>query len=87
MKITEYNIATWNVRSMLQAGKMERNADDLKKYNITITALEEVRWPQDGWIKKKNYTVLYSGIKTSKWQNLQDSLLQVVRHNVLYIKF
>jgi len=87
MKITEYNIATWNVRSMLQAGKMERNADDLKKYNITITALEEVRWPQDGWIKKKNYTVLYSGIETSKGQNLQDSLLQVVRHNVLYIKF
>ena len=56
MKTKEFNIATWNVRSMLQAGKMEEIADDLKKYNIQITALQEVRWPHDGWIKKKNYT-------------------------------
>jgi exonuclease III len=26
-------------------------------------------WPQDGWIKKKNYTLLYSGLKTSKRQH------------------
>jgi len=54
---------------MLQAGKMEEIADELKKYNIQITALQEVRWPQDGWIKKKNYTLLYSGLKTSKGQH------------------
>jgi exonuclease III len=54
---------------MLQAGKMEETADELKKYNIQITALEEVRWPQYGWIKKKNYTLLYSGVKTSKGQH------------------
>ena len=34
VKNTEFNIATWNVRSMLQAGKMEETADELKKYNI-----------------------------------------------------
>jgi len=62
MKTTEFNIATWNVRSMLQAGKMEGIADEFKKYNIKITALQEVRWPQDGLIKKKNYTVLYGGL-------------------------
>src|SRR5215469_11558331 len=69
LKTMEFNIATWNVRSMLQAGKMEEIADELKKYNIQITALQEVRWPQDGWIKKKNYTLLYSGSKTSKGQH------------------
>jgi len=42
---------------MPQAGKMEEIADELKKYNIQITALQEVRWPQGGWIKKKNYTL------------------------------
>jgi len=31
MKTMELNIATWNVRSMLQAGKMEEIADVLKK--------------------------------------------------------
>ena len=69
IKTREFNIATWNVRSMLQAGKMEEIADELKKHNIQITALQGVRWPQDGWIKKKNYTLLYSGLKTLKGQH------------------
>jgi exonuclease III len=68
MKTTEFDIAKWNVLSMLQAGKMEEIADELKKYNIQITALQEVRWSQDSWIKKKNYTLLHSGLKTSKGQ-------------------
>jgi exonuclease III len=38
----EFNIATWNVRSVLQAGEMEETADELKKYNIQITTLQEV---------------------------------------------
>jgi len=59
MKTKEFNIATWNVQFMLQAGKMEEIADELKKYNIQITALQEVRWPQDGRIKKKKlYTII-----------------------------
>ena len=66
MKTTEFNIATWNVRSVLLAGKMEEIADELKKYYIQIRALQEVRWPHDGWIEKKNYTLLYSGLKASK---------------------
>ena len=32
IKTTEFNIATWIVRSMLQDGKMEEIADELKKY-------------------------------------------------------
>jgi exonuclease III len=54
---------------MLQAGKMEEILHELKKYNIQITALQEVRWPQDGRIKKKSYTLLYSGLKTSMGQH------------------
>jgi hypothetical protein len=69
MKTKEFNVATWNAQSMLQAGKMEETADELKKYTIQRTALQEVRWPQDGWIKKKNYTLFYSGLKTSKGQH------------------
>jgi len=75
MKTMEFNIATWNVRSMAQAGKMDEIADELKKYNTKITALQEVRWPQDGWIKKKNYTLLYSGLKTSKGQHGTEFLI------------
>jgi len=70
---------------MLQAGKMEEIADELKKYNIQITALQEVRWPHNGWIKKKNYTQLYSGSKTSMRQHGTGFLLQVEWHNAYYI--
>jgi hypothetical protein len=52
---------------MLQV-KVEETADEFKRYNIQITALQELRWLQDGWIKKKNYTLLYRGLKTSKGQ-------------------
>jgi endonuclease/exonuclease/phosphatase family metal-dependent hydrolase len=65
MKITEFSIATWNIRSMLQAGKIVEIADELNEYNIQITALQEVRWPQDGWNKKERYTLLYSSLKNS----------------------
>jgi len=45
------------------------------KYNIQIRALQEMRWPQEGWIKKKNYALLYSGLKTSKGQHGTESLI------------
>jgi len=38
MKTTEFNIATWNFRSMLQAGKMEEIAVELKKYTYNNIA-------------------------------------------------
>ena len=34
-----------------------------------------MRWPQEGWIKKKHYTLLYIGLKTSKGQHGTGSLI------------
>jgi len=42
MKTMEFNIATWTVQCVLEAGKIEEIADELKKCNIQITALQEV---------------------------------------------
>jgi exonuclease III len=63
---TDLNVATWNVRSLLQVGKLHEIADELIKYNTQITALQEVRWAESGWIRKKNYFFMYSGYKTVK---------------------
>ena len=54
-------VGSWNVRTMLQAGKMAEIADELLKYDLDITALQEIRWKGYGRIKKPRYTLLYSG--------------------------
>jgi hypothetical protein len=46
---------------MLQAGKLHEIADELIKYNMQITAQQEVRWAESGWIRKKNYYFMYCG--------------------------
>ena len=37
-------VGTWNVKTMLQAGKIQEIAEELKKSQIKIVALQEIRW-------------------------------------------
>jgi exonuclease III len=50
-------VGSWNVRTMLQAGKMAEIADELLKYDLDITALQEIRWK--GYGKSRNQDILY----------------------------
>jgi len=45
-------VGSWNVRKMLQAGKMAEIADELLKYDLDTTAFQEIRWKGYGRIKK-----------------------------------
>jgi hypothetical protein len=45
---------------MSPAGKMTEMAEELMRWNIPITAVQEIRWNRNGWIDKKDYTLLYS---------------------------
>jgi len=54
-------VGRWNVRTILQAGKMAEIADELLKYDFDITALQEIRWKGYGRIRKPRYNLLYSG--------------------------
>lgn len=38
-------IATWNVRSILQTGKLTNTVKKMKRMNIDIWGFSEVRWP------------------------------------------
>jgi len=45
-------VGSWNVRTMLQAGKMAEITDELLKYDLDITVLQEIRWKGYGRIRK-----------------------------------
>jgi hypothetical protein len=50
-------IATWNVRLMLQPGKLVEIADEARKFKINFLAIQEARWPGQGRIGKQNCSV------------------------------
>uniref|UniRef100_A0A2S2QMB7 Craniofacial development protein 2 n=1 Tax=Sipha flava TaxID=143950 RepID=A0A2S2QMB7_9HEMI len=60
-KCKEIKIATWNTLSLYRTGACQNLADVLKEYNVTIAALQEVRWTGTGQVKINDYTIYFKG--------------------------
>ena len=54
-------IATWNVRTLYQAGKFDNILQEMGRLKIDILGLSETRWTDDGKITRDKHTMLYSG--------------------------
>ena len=56
-----HKIATWNIRTMLQKGKLENIKAEMKRLQINILGLSEVRWKGAGMFSTDGFTLIYSG--------------------------
>ena len=54
-------IATWNVKTMYQSGKMDNIMMEMKRMKINIFGVCEVRWTQSGKLASERTTFIYSG--------------------------
>lgn len=54
-------IETWNVRTLLQTGKLENLKIEMKLFKIDILRISEMRWNGQGDFISGDYRVIYSG--------------------------
>ena len=55
-------LGTWNIRSMLQPGKVQLLGDEMMRLGVDICGLSEVRWNGQGhFTTLDGHTVVYSG--------------------------
>jgi len=62
-KDKDMKLATWNVRSLYRPGALAKLKDELNKYGIAITAVQEIRWSGSEIFDSGNFIVCYSGNK------------------------
>ena len=57
--------STWNIRSMLQLGKVQLLGEEMMRLGVDICGLSEVRWDGQGHFRiLDGHTVVYSGRPT-----------------------
>lgn len=61
-KCKEIKIATWNTLSLYRTEACQNLADVLNEYNVTISALQEVRWSGTGQVRVNDYIIYYKGM-------------------------
>ena len=54
-------IGRWNVRTLYKAGKLDNQIKEAKQTKKDITGIVETRWTEEGYIKKNDYILVYSG--------------------------
>ena len=58
--LQKMRIGTWNVRSMLEKGKLENIKREMDRMRVSILGLSEVRWKGRGDFVSDGYRVIYS---------------------------
>ena len=59
-------IGTWNVRTMRRPGKLTNVIGEMRKADLDILGLSEVRWREEGDFVSEGVRVIYTGGEESK---------------------
>ena len=77
-------IATWNVRTLYQAGKLDNATQEMKKMKIAILGIAEMRWTESGKIRKESYNIVLRWTGTQKWsRNTNEGQYCKINHGIL----
>jgi nitrogen regulatory protein PII len=60
---TEITLATWNIQTILQPGKMKKIMEEISKARVDVVTVQEIHWQGQGRIDKKDFSLFYSGPK------------------------
>ena len=61
IRVINYVLAPGMLKRYLKPGKMQELAEELVKTQLEIVAVQEIRWAGTGLIKKKDFSLYYSG--------------------------
>ncbi|XP_025412229.1 uncharacterized protein LOC112684781 [Sipha flava] len=59
-------VGTWNVRTLLQTGKLENLKVEMKRLKIDILGVSEMRWLKSGDFWLGEYRIIYSGTEDGR---------------------
>jgi len=59
-------IACWNVRTLLQKGKLENVKHEMARLGINVLGIGETRWPGEDDCKSDGFRVIHSGGEESQ---------------------
>ena len=76
-------IATWNVRTMIQPGKLECITREASRLKLDVLGLSEVRWKNSGRCNTDEHVMIYSGHKTEHKHGVGGLLNQQVAKSMM----
>lgn len=57
---------TWNVRTLLETGKLKNVTIEMNRLQIEILGVSETRWMNSGNFESDDYKIYYSGVDNGK---------------------
>jgi len=68
-------IGTWNVRSLLSAGKLANVIQEMERLNINVLGLSETKWPGTKTFESNNHIIFCSGGEDNKPQTYGTAII------------